>query len=86
MAQYNTKAEVVVTVNGTQARKMLSQLEGDAKRLEKGIAAAADKGDKVSMKKLQKELTNTNRLIDQMRGSAATAEDVLRRLDTATPK
>ena len=86
MAQYNTKAEVVVTVNGTQARKMLSQLEGDAKRLEKGIAAAADKGDKVSMKKLQKELTNTNRLIDQMRGSAATADDVLRRLDTATPK
>ena len=36
MANYSTSANVILTVNGKQAQKMLSQLEKDAKRLETG--------------------------------------------------
>ncbi len=86
MANYTSTANVVLSVNGKQAQQMLSTLEKDAKRLEKQIAAAAKAGDKASMKKLQRELNNTNRLIDQLKGASASTERILSRLDKATPK
>lgn len=86
MANYTSTANVVLSVNGKQAQKMLTQLEKDAKRLEKQIAAAAKAGDKATMKKLQRELNQTNRLMDQLKGSSASVDNVLRRLDKATPK
>ncbi len=86
MANYSTTANVVLSVNGKQAQKMLATLEKDAKRLERQLAKASTAGDKASMKKLQRELTATNKLIQQMKGSAATADQTLRRLDKATPK
>ena len=86
MANYSTTANVVLSVNGKQAQQMLTTLEKDAKRLEKQIARAATAGDKATMKKLQRELTSTNKLIQQMKGSAASVEQVLSRLDKATPK
>ena len=86
MANYTSTANVVLSVNGKQAQKMLSTLEKDAKRLERQIAAAAKAGDKATMKKLQRELNNTKRLMDQIKGSSASVESVLRRLDKATPK
>lgn len=86
MANYTSTANVVLSVNGKQAQQMLSSLEKDAKRLEKQIAAAAKAGDKASMKKLQRELNNTHRLMDQLRGASASTERVLNRLDKATPK
>ena len=86
MANYTTTADVVLSVNGKQAQKMLSTLEKDAQRLEKQLAKAATAGDKATMKKLQRELNSTNRLIQQMKGSAASVEQVLSRLDKATPK
>ena len=86
MANYSSTANVVLSVNGKQAQQMLATLEKDAKRLEKQIARAATAGDKATMKKLQRELTSTNKLIQQMKGSAASVEQVLSRLDKATPK
>ena len=86
MASYTTNANVVISVNGKQAQKMLTALEKDAKRLEKQVAAAAAAGDKVSMKKYQRELNATKRTMDQLRGSASNVDNVLRRLDKATPK
>ncbi len=86
MANYTSTANVVLSVNGKQAQQMLSSLEKDAKRLEKQIAAAAKAGDKATMKKLQRELNNTNRLIDQLKGASASTERILSRLDKATPK
>lgn len=65
---------------------MLDDCKKRAADLEKRLKAAAAAGDKVTMKKLQKELTSTNKTIQQLQGSAKTAEQVLRRLDTATPK
>ncbi len=86
MANYNSTANVVLTVNGNQAEKVLSSLQNQARSLEKQIARAATAGDKATMKKLQRELSSTNRLMSQLQGSANTAEQVLRRLDRATPK
>ena len=86
MANYNTSANVILTVNGRQAQKMLSQLEKDAKRLEQGIAKAAVAGDKATMKKLQRELNSTRKTMEQLKGTAFNVDNVLRRLDKATPK
>lgn len=86
MANYNTTAKVTLSVNGRLAQQVLSTLQAEAQSLERKIAKAATAGDKATMKKLQRELTSTNRLISQLQGSANTAEQVLRRLDKATPK
>ena len=86
MANYTSSANVVLSVNGKQAERMLSKLEKDAQRLEKQIEKAATAGDKASLNKLRRELSNTNRLIDQINGAAASTERVLNRLDNATPK
>lgn len=86
MANYNTTANVVLSVNGKQAQQVLSTLQREASNLEKKIAKAATAGDKATMRKLQRELSNTNRMITQLQGSAATADQVLRRLDKASPK
>lgn len=86
MANYTSTANVVLSVNGKQAQQMLSSLEKDAKRLERQIAAASKAGDKASMKKLQRELNQTNRLMNQLKGASASTERILSRLDKATPK
>lgn len=86
MPGYTTTANVILSVNGKQAQKMLSQLEKDASRLEKQIEKAATAGDKATMKKLQRELNATQRTMEQLKGSAATCEQVLHRLDKATPR
>ena len=86
MANYTSTANVILSVNGKQAQKMLSQLEKDARRLEKQIAKASTAGDKATMKKLQRELKSTQRMMDQLKGSSASVDNTLRRLDKATPK
>ena len=86
MSNYTSTANVVLSVNGKQATQMLAKLQKEAATLEKKIAKAATAGDKATMKKLQRELTATNKLIQQMQGSATTADNVLRRLDKATPR
>ena len=86
MANYTSTANVILSVNGKQAQKMLSQLEKDARRLEKQIAKAATAGDKATLKKLQRELKSTQRMMDQLKGSSASVDAVLSRLDKASPK
>lgn len=86
MANYTSTANVVLSVNGKQAQKMLTQLEKDARRLEKQIAKAASAGDKATMKKLQRELKSTQRMMELLKGSSASVDNTLRRLDKASPK
>lgn len=86
MANYTSTANVVLSVNGKQAQKMLTQLEKDARRLEKQIAKAATAGDKATMKKLQRELKSTQRMMEQLKGSSASVDQALRRLDKTSPK
>lgn len=86
MANYNTTATVTLSVNGKQAQQMLKRLQNEAASLEKKITKAALAGDKATMSKLQKELRQTNGLIQQLQSSAKTAEQVLTRMDRATPR
>lgn len=86
MANYNTSATVTLSVNGKQAQQMLKRLQNEAATLEKKISKAATAGDKATMSKLQKELRQTNGLLQQLQSSAKTAEQVLARMDRATPR
>ena len=86
MANSTTTAHVVLSVNGKQAQKMLATLEKAAKRLERVLAKASTAGDKATMKKLQRELKSTQRMMEQLKGSSSSVDATLRRLDKATPK
>lgn len=86
MANYNTTAGVTITINGRQAQQMLQQLQQQARDAERNLQRAAAAGDRISMQRYQRELTQTRRAINQLQGQAATAADVLTRLDRATPK
>ena len=86
MSELNTNATVTLTVNGRQAQEMLDNLKIKATQLEASIDKARRAGDKTTLKRLQKELNQTNAQIKQIQSATATAEEVLRRLDRATPK
>lgn len=86
MADYTSKAQVVLSVNGKQAQQILKTLEKDAERLRKKMDEAAKIGDKGSLKSLQRELKQTEKQIAMLKGEAKNVDDVLRRLDKASPK
>lgn len=86
MSSLNATATVTLHANGQQVANTLTLLKQRAFDLENAIARAAAAGNKATLKKLQKELTSTRRQIREMTSSAETAQQVLKRLDRATPK
>ena len=86
MSSINTNATVTLTVNGKQAQDMLDNLKKKSQDLEKAIENAAKAGNKVELKRLQKELKQTNRQISQIESATVGVEKVLKNLDKATPK
>lgn len=85
MSDYTSTATAVVNVNGEQAKSALKDLTQRASNLKNAIAKAASEGDKVSLKKWQQELKNTNREIRNMQSATQNVEMVMRNLDKATP-
>ena len=86
MSNINANATVTLTVNGKQAQSMLDDLKKKSVDLEKAIDGAARRGDKASLKKLQKELKQTKNQISQIESATVGVEKVMRNLDKATPK
>jgi len=86
MSSINTNATVTLTVNGKQAQDMLDNLKRKSQNLEKAIEGAAKAGNKTELKRLQKELKQTNRQIAQIESATVGVEKVLKQLDKATPK
>lgn len=86
MSDINANATVTLTVNGKQAKNMLEQLKRQASDLEDKITKAAAAGDKVQLKKFQRELKQTRRQIGQIESATQGVENVLKRLDKASPK
>lgn len=86
MSDINANATVTLTVNGKQAQNMLEQLKRQAGDLEDKITKAAAAGDKVQLKKFQRELKQTRRQIGQIESATQGVENVLKRLDKASPK
>jgi TP901 family phage tail tape measure protein len=86
MSDINANATVTLTVNGKQAQNMLEQLKRQASDLEDKITKAAAAGDKVQLKRFQRELKQTRRQIGQIESATQGVENVLKRLDKASPK
>ncbi|MBR6263209.1 MAG: phage tail tape measure protein [Prevotella sp.] len=86
MSNINSNATVTLTVNGKQAQDMLDGLKKKSQDLEKAISKAAAAGNKADLKKLQRELKQTNRQIQQIESATVGVEKVMRNLDRATPK
>lgn len=86
MSDINANATVTLTVNGKQAQNMLEQLKRQASDLEDKITKAAAADDKVQLKKFQRELKQTRRQIGQIESATQGVENVLKRLDKASPK
>ena len=86
MSSINTNATVTLTVNGKQAQDMLDNLKRKSIDLERAIENAAKAGNKTELKRLQKELRQTNRQISQIESATVGVEKVLKNLDKATPK
>ncbi len=86
MSDINTNATVTLTVNGKQAQDMLDNLKKKSQDLEKAIENATKAGNKADLKRLQKELKQTNRQISQIESATVGVEKVLKNLDKATPK
>lgn len=86
MSDINANATVTLIVNGKQAQNMLEQLKRQASDLEDKITKAAAAGDKVQLKKFQRELKQTRRQIGQIESATQGVENVMKRLDKASPK
>ena len=86
MSDINANATVTLTVNGKQAQNMLEQLKKQASDLEDKITKAAAAGDKVQLKRFQRELRQTRRQISQIESATQGVENVMKRLDKASPK
>ena len=86
MSDYTSDTTINLWVNGKQAEERLVNLRKRAADLQNEIAQVAAAGDKVQLKKLKKEFNDVKRDIKQMESSTIQAENVLKRLDKATPK
>lgn len=86
MSDLNTRATVTLSVNGQQAEKTLQLLKQNALDLETAIAKAASAGNKADLKRLRRELASTKRQIREIESASMQVDNVLRRLDKATPK
>ena len=86
MSNYTTNATTVLQINGHQAQQQLNQLRANALQLETAIAKAAAAGNPTDLRKLRSELNQTKRQINAIESSTAQVDNVLRRLNRATPK
>ncbi|MBR1882723.1 MAG: phage tail tape measure protein [Muribaculaceae bacterium] len=86
MSNINSQATVNLTVNGQQPLQVLQQLKQRAMDLENAIAKAAASGNKVELRKLRRELSDTRKQMREIESSTMQVERVMLRLDRATPK
>lgn len=86
MGNYTAKSTINLEVNGTQAKRMLDSLRTQADSLSKKMREAAAAGDKVKMRKLQRELNEVNSMMSKLTSETTQVTNVLMRLDKATPK
>lgn len=80
------KATVELQVNGAQARKEMQLLEQNATSLKARIIEAQNAGDTKTVKKLQKELKETNAALRTMRANAKNIDVAMNNIGLATPK
>lgn len=82
----NEKATVEVQVNGEQAKQELKNLEKYANSLKGEIAEAYNAGDTAKVKKLNKELRQTESQMKTLKKDTTALTEVMNNLGSATPK
>ena len=83
----NNVTNITLTINATEANRILDDTKKNAERLQKEIDRLTKSGgDPVQVKKLQKELRQVQNTMKQLQTETAQTNDILRRLDRATPK
>lgn len=85
MADYTTNANIVVSVNGQQAKKMLTDLKKQAEDLKQKIKDASDIGDTKKAQALSRQLKQVNRQIRDIEAATMSVNDVMKQLDKASP-
>ena len=85
MSDYTTNASVNLYVNGKEAKQAIEEQRVLVDNLRKAYAKAKAEGDE-SARSLEKEYKKAQRELKSMQTTAVNVADVLRKLDTATPK
>ena len=86
MSELSSRATVDLQINGQQAQERLQELKQQALQLESALAKAAASGNRIELKKVRKELSDTKRQIRDIESSTMQVEAVMKSLDKATPK
>lgn len=88
MGKYQSTAIVNLQVNGRQAGQILDQMKQKADQLSKALdkEKLSPNPNVEKIKRLQRELRETNNLINQMSSRTDSAERALARLDKASPR
>ena len=87
MAQsYEEYANVVLNVNGKQAKDTMKELEKQAKGLHDMLIQAMKTGDQKEQERLRKLITANDKAIEKCTASSKRMEHALRQMDTAHPK
>lgn len=79
----NNTTEVVLSINGEQAKAKLKELEESAKQLKAQLDKTADPK---AAKKLEKNIESVNKRMQTIESHTKTVERTLRNLDKASPK
>ena len=85
MSDYTTQATVDIEINGEKAKRAIEEQKQLIHDLEVAYAKAAACGDKISLKKLNKDLKKSRKDLKILQSATMNVADVLRRLDKATP-
>lgn len=85
MANYTTTANVVVSVNGQQAKKMLSDLETQAKSLRQKMDEATNAGDTKKLQRLTREYKQVQKAVTDIKMATQGVNEVMKNLDKASP-
>lgn len=86
MAEFNSTATATMRINGREAHEELNRLKAHAKDLEDAIVKASNAGNKADLSKWKRELKKTRKEIQLCESATTGVENVMRRLDRATPK
>lgn len=86
MADFIENSQINLNINAKQANMVLGTLKERAVQLRQELDRAASAGDAKGAKKIEKELRQVQKIITQSTKDTTTLEEVMRRLDKASPK
>ncbi|MDO5341328.1 MAG: phage tail tape measure protein [Bacteroidia bacterium] len=86
MAKNTQEAEVIVTLNGEPAKRVLDELEKEYKDLEKAALAAYKAGDEALGKKLENQAQKVRKSFEVAKVEAKKFDEIIKNINSATLK